>query len=104
MALAQATASPLTAIAAGARLDPDIASSPLVAMDLIRGLERMVRGVSILRARSASACNALTGHLLTAANNSWIHERFCSDADVRLASIRAVGHRLSARHGSRTRS
>ena len=34
-ALAQATASPLPEIAAGARLDADIAAQPLVAMDVI---------------------------------------------------------------------
>ena len=44
MALAQATASPLPEIAAGAGLDPDIAAPPLVAMDVILGLEGMARG------------------------------------------------------------
>jgi hypothetical protein len=39
MALVQATASPLTE--ADARLDPDIAAPPLVAIDLIPGLEGM---------------------------------------------------------------
>ena len=51
MALAQATASPLPEIAAGARLDPDIAAPPLVAMDLILGLEGMARGALIQRAK-----------------------------------------------------
>ena len=51
MALAQATASPLPEIAAGAGLDPDIAAPPLVAMDLSLGLEGMARGAKIQRAR-----------------------------------------------------
>ena len=50
MALAQATASPLTEIEAGARLDPDIAAPPLVAMNVILGLEGMV-GASWFNAR-----------------------------------------------------
>ena len=53
MALAQATASPLPEIAAGAGLDPDIAAPPLVAMDVSPGLEGMARGASIQRADSA---------------------------------------------------
>ena len=53
MALAQATASSLTGIEAGAGLDPDIAAPPPVAIDLILGLERMARGALIQRARSA---------------------------------------------------
>jgi hypothetical protein len=44
MALAQATASPLPEIAAGARLDPDIAAQPLGAMDLILSLEGRAQG------------------------------------------------------------
>ena len=84
MALAQATASPLPEIAAGAGLDPDIAAPPLVAMDLILGLEGMARGAKIQRAkiqcakiqcaRSASASNALTVHPVTAANDSRIYD------------------------------
>ena len=80
MALAQATASPLPEIAAGAGLDPDIAAPPLVAMDLILGLEGMARGAKIQRAkiqrapRSASASNALTVHPVTAANDSRIRD------------------------------
>jgi hypothetical protein len=83
MALAQATASPLPEIAAGARLDPDIAAPPLVAMDLSHGLEGMARSAliqrakiqraKIQRAKSASASNALTVHLI-AANDSRIHD------------------------------
>ena len=65
MALAQATASPLPEIEAGARLDPDIAAQPLVAMDLILSLEGMARGALIQRPRSASASDALTAHLVT---------------------------------------
>ena len=76
MALAQAT--PHHSPRAGARLDPDIAAQPLVAMDVILGLEGMARGATIQRAkiqrakiqrakiqraRSASASNALTGIL-----------------------------------------
>ena len=49
--LAQATASPLPEIEAGARLDPDIAAQPLVAMDVILGLEGMARGAKIQRAK-----------------------------------------------------
>jgi hypothetical protein len=51
MALAQATASSLTGIEAGAGLDPDIAAPPPVAIDLILGLERMARGALIQRAK-----------------------------------------------------
>ena len=70
MALAQATASSLTGIEAGAGLDPDIAAPPPVAIDLILGLERMARGALIQRAKiqcakSASASDALTAHLVT---------------------------------------
>jgi hypothetical protein len=50
-ALAQATASPLPEIEAGARLDPDIAAQPLVAMNAIFGREGMARGASIQRAK-----------------------------------------------------
>ena len=71
MALVQATASPLTE--ADARLDPDIAAPPLVAMNVSLGLEGMARGAAIQRARSASASNALTV-LLIAANDSRIHD------------------------------
>jgi hypothetical protein len=84
MALAQATASPLPEIEAGARLDPDIAAQPLGAMDLILSLEGMARGAKIQRAKiqrakiqrakSASASNALTAHPVTAANDSQIHD------------------------------
>ena len=78
MALAQATASPLPEIAAGAGLAPDIAAPP-VAMDVIHRLEGMARGAKIQRAkiqraRSASASNALTAHPVTAANDSRIHD------------------------------
>jgi hypothetical protein len=38
-ALAQATATPLPEIEAGARLDPDIAAQPLVALNVILGRE-----------------------------------------------------------------
>ena len=71
--LAQATASPLPEIEAGARLDPDIAAQRLVAMDLI--LSRMARGASLQRAKiqgakiqcvkSASASDALAVHPVT---------------------------------------
>ena len=71
MALAQARASPLPEIAAGARLDADIAARPLVAMDLIPGL--VARGALIQPVRSASASDALTMHLI-AANDSRIHD------------------------------
>jgi hypothetical protein len=79
-ALAQATASPLPEIEAGARLDPDIAAQPLVAMDMILSLEGMARGAKIQRAkiqraRSASASNALTVHPVTAANDSRICDK-----------------------------
>ena len=73
IALAQATASPLPEIEAGARLDPDIAAQRLVAMDLI--LSRMARGASLQRAKiqgakiqcvkSASASDALAVHPVT---------------------------------------
>jgi hypothetical protein len=81
-ALAQATASPLPEIAAGARLDPDIAAQPL-------SLEGMARGAKIQRAKiqcakiqcakiqcakSASASNTLSVHPITAANDSRIHD------------------------------
>ena len=49
--LAQATASPLPEIEAGARLDPDVAAQPLGAMDLILGREGMARGAKIQRAK-----------------------------------------------------
>ena len=80
MALAQATASPLTGIETGPRLDPDITAPPLVAMDVILGLEGMARGASIQRAKiqcakSASASNALTVHPVTAANDSRICDK-----------------------------
>ena len=77
MALAQATASPLPEIAAGAGLDPDIAAPPLVAMDLILGLEGMARGALRFNAQmrpSASASDALTVHPVTAANDFRIHD------------------------------
>ena len=81
-ALAQATASPLPEIAAGARLDPDIAAPPLVAMNVSLGLEGMARGANyapiqrakIQRAKSASASNALTVHPVTAANDFRIYD------------------------------
>ena len=65
MALAQATASPLPEIAAGAGLDPDMAAPPLVAMNAIFSREGIARGALIQRAKiqrtkSASASNALT--------------------------------------------
>jgi len=95
MALAQATATPLPEIEAGARLDPDVAAQPLVAMNVILGREGMARGASIRRAkiqrakiqrakiqrakiqraRSASASNALTAHPVTAANDSRICDK-----------------------------
>jgi hypothetical protein len=84
-ALAQATATPLPEIEAGARLDPDIAAQPLVAMDLILSLEGMARGASIQcakiqcakvqGAKSASASNALAVHPVTAANDSRICDK-----------------------------
>jgi hypothetical protein len=82
--LAQATASPLPEIEAGARLDPDIAAQPLGAMNVIFGREGKARGAKIQRAkiqcakiqcvRSASASNALTAHPVTAANDFRIHD------------------------------
>jgi hypothetical protein len=84
-ALAQATATPLPEIEAGARLDPDIAAQPLVALNVILSLEGMARGASIQRAKiqcakiqcakSASASNALTVHPVTAANDSRICDK-----------------------------
>jgi hypothetical protein len=79
-ALAQATASPLPEIAAGAGLDPDIAAQPLGAMNVILGREGMARGAKIQRAkiqraRSASASNALAVHPVTAANDSRICDK-----------------------------
>ena len=65
-ALAQATASPPTEIEDGAWLDPDIAAQPLVAMNVIFGLEGMGRRVLVQRARTASTSNALTVHPVTA--------------------------------------
>jgi hypothetical protein len=75
IALAQATASPLPEIETGARLDPDTAAQPLVAMNVIPGLEGMARRAliqraKIQRAKSASASNALTVHPVTAVNDS----------------------------------
>ena len=80
MALAQATASPLPEIEAGARLDPDIAAPPLGAMDLILGLEGMGRGAltqraKIQNAKSASASSALAVHPVTAPNDSRICDK-----------------------------
>ena len=69
MALAQATASPLTGIEAGARLDPDIAAQPPVAMDMILGLEGMARAASIQRAL-CFGIQCVTVHPVTAANDS----------------------------------
>src|SRR4029077_6276769 len=89
-ALAQATASPLPEIEAGARLDPDIAAQPLVALNAIFSREGMARGApiqrakiqraktqraKIQRAKSASASNALTVHPVTAANDSRICDK-----------------------------
>jgi hypothetical protein len=84
-AFAQATASPLPEIEAGARLDHDIAAQSLVALNVILGLEGMARGALIQRAKiqrakiqcakSASASNALTVHPVTAANDSRIVTR-----------------------------
>jgi hypothetical protein len=84
-ALAQATASPLPEIEAGARLDPDIAAQPIVALNLILGREGMARGAviqrakiqraKIQRARSASASDALAVHSVTAANDSRICDK-----------------------------
>jgi hypothetical protein len=73
MPLAQATASPLTGIETGPRLDPDITTPPLVAMKVIVCLEGMARGAKIQRAKSASQSDALTVHLI-AANDSRIHD------------------------------
>ena len=83
--LAQATASPLPKIEAGARLDPDVAAQPLGAMDLILGREGMARGAKIQCAKiqcakiqcakSASASDALTAHSVTAANDSRICDK-----------------------------
>jgi L-serine deaminase len=83
MGLAQATASPLPEIAAGAALDADIAAPP-VAMDVMPGLEGRARGALLQRAKiqrgkiqrtkSASASDALTVHPVTAANDSRIHD------------------------------
>jgi hypothetical protein len=50
-ALAQATTSPLPAIAAGARLDPNIAAPPLAALNLILGREGIARRALIQRAK-----------------------------------------------------
>ena len=86
MALAQATASPLPEIEAGARLDPDIAAQPLGAMDVILGLEGMARArlkrqfnaprfnAQDPMRRSTSASNALTVHPVTAANDFRIYD------------------------------
>jgi hypothetical protein len=79
MALAQATASPLPEIAAGAGLAADTAAPPFVAIDLIHGLEGRARGALVQRAKiqrtkSASASNALTVLSVSAANDSRIHD------------------------------
>ena len=50
-ALAQATTSPLPAIAAGARLDPNIAAPPLAALNLILGREGIARRALIQPAK-----------------------------------------------------
>ena len=74
-ALTLAAASPPTEIEDGAWLDPDIAAQPLVAMNVILGLEGMGRRVLVQRARTASASNALTVHPVTARRmNSRIHD------------------------------
>jgi hypothetical protein len=73
-ALAQATATPLPEIEAGARLDPDIAAQPLVALNVILGREVMARGASIQRAKIQHA-DALTVHPVTAANDSRICDK-----------------------------
>jgi hypothetical protein len=83
MALAQATDSPLPEMAAYAGLDADIAAPPLVAIDLIHGLEGRARGALVQRARYASASNALTVHPVTAANDSRI-------PDTRISARRPV--------------
>jgi len=70
IALAQATASPLPEIETGARLDPDTAAQPLVAVNMMLDLEGMGRRVLVQRARTASASNALTVHPVTAVNDS----------------------------------
>ena len=112
MALAQATASPLSEIAAGARLDPDIAAQPLVAMNVILGREGMAQGakiqrVKIQRAKSASASNALTAHPVTAANDSRICDktvlfRCCRARGIdRSSRAQAVGPSRAAEGGSR---
>ena len=82
MALAQAMASPLPEIAAGAWLDADIAA-PSVVMDVMPGLEGRAR-------RSVSASNALTVHPVTAANDSRIH-------DTRISARRPVQSGQSSR-------
>jgi hypothetical protein len=84
IALAQATASPLRDIAAGARLAPDIGAQPLGAMNVSLGREGMARGAAIQRAKiqhakiqrtkSASVSDALAVHPVTAANDSRIHD------------------------------
>jgi hypothetical protein len=94
-ALAQAAAAPLPEIEAGARLDPDIAARPLVALNVILGREGMARGALIQRAKiqcakiqcakiqsakiqcakSASASDALAVHPVTAAKDSRICDK-----------------------------
>jgi hypothetical protein len=109
--IAQASASPLPEIAAGAALDPDIAAPPLVAMDLSHGLEGMARGAKIQRAKiqrakSASASNALTVLPVTAANDSGFMTRTVLFRCRRACGIdksswaQAVGPSRAAERGS----
>ena len=65
--VAQAMASPLPEITAGGGFDADIAAPPLIATDLILGLEGMARGVLVQRARSVLAIEAPTVHPVAAA-------------------------------------
>ena len=100
-ALAQATASPLTEIEDGAWLDPDIAAQPLVAMNVMLGLEGMGRRVLVQRARTASASNALSVHPVTARRMipAFMTQMVLFRCRRSCGIERAVGHRLSARHG-----
>ena len=66
MPLAQATASSLFEIETRARLDPDIAAPPLVAMNGTVRVECTARGDLIQAAPSAAAFNALAAHPVAA--------------------------------------
>ena len=97
-ALAQATASPLTEIEDGAWL---ITAQPLVAMNVMLCLEGMCRRVLVQRARTASASNALTVHPVTARRmiTAFMTKTVLFRCRRACGIERAVGHRLSARHG-----